>query len=104
MLSLDVVCVCRGQRLKHGASEGGLTLDPKSQNPFPHRLPSAVGGVQKSVSRGTEDGMSELDHVSHMPDGVESSQWDRLVAARRRKWDSEIKVGKTTLRYTHTHT
>ena len=36
--------------------------------------------------------MSELDHVSHMPDGVDISQWDRLVAARRRKWDSEIKV------------
>lgn len=67
-------------------------MDPKSQNPFPHRPPSAVGGGQKLVARGSEDGMSELDHVSHMPDGVDISQWDRLVAARRRKWDSEIKV------------
>ena len=36
--------------------------------------------------------MNELDNVSHMLDGVDSSQWDRLVAARRRKWDSEMKV------------
>lgn len=36
--------------------------------------------------------MNELDNVSHMPEGVDSGQWDRLVAARRRKWESEMKV------------
>ena len=36
--------------------------------------------------------MSDLDHPSHMPEGVDSNQWDHLVAARRRKWDSETKV------------
>lgn len=96
--------VCRGQKLKQGASEGGLTLDPNSQNPFPHRPPSAVGGGQKLVPRGSEDGMIELDHVSHMPDGVDISQWDRLVATRRRKWESEMKVGKTTVSCIHTLT
>ena len=36
--------------------------------------------------------MSELDHTSCMPDGVEGSQWERLVLARRRKWESEQTV------------
>ena len=76
--------------MKPGPSEGGLVPDPKSQNPFPQRPPSAVG--QKTVTRTGEDPMSELDHVSHMPDGVEGSQWERLVGARRRKWESEQKV------------
>ena len=87
--------LCRGQKLKPGPSEGGLVSDPKSQNPFPQRPPSAVGGGQKLATRGSgEDAMTELDRESHMPDGVEASQWERLVAARRRKWDSETKVGE----------
>ena len=80
--------------MKQGAGEG-LTLDPKSQNPFPNRPPSAVGGGQKLSVRGSEDALSELDHTSHMPEGVDASQWDRLVVARRRKWDSEMKVRRT---------
>ena len=92
-VSFPVWCVLfRGQRLKQGTSEGGLTLDPKSQNPFPNRPPTAVGGRQRIAARASEDGMNELDNVSHMPDGVDSGQWDRLVAARRRKWESEMKV------------
>ena len=39
--------------------------------------------------------MADLDHVSHMPDGVDTGRWDRLVAARRKKWDSELKVENT---------
>ena len=66
-------------------------LDPKSQNPFPHRPPTATGG-QRLVGKVSEDEMSELDHPSHMPEGVDPSQWDRLVGARHRKWDSETKV------------
>ena len=66
--------------------------DQKSQNPFPHRPPTAAGDGQKLTGKGSEDGMSELDHPSHMPEGVDGVQWDRLVAARRRKWDSETKV------------
>ena len=42
--------------------------------------------------------MSELDHSSHMPDGVDTLQWDRLVLARRRKWDSEAKVDRERAR------
>lgn len=96
--------------MKQATSEGNLTLDPKSQNPFPIRPPSAVGGGQKLTARGSEDAMSELDHVSHIPDGVDTGQWDRLVAARRKKWDSEMKVVRPPLMCmlahtrTHTHT
>ena len=99
VLVIKVPCFCRGQRLKQGTSEGNLTLDPKSQNPFPIRPPSAVGGGQKLAVRGSEDGMSDLDHVSHIPEGVDTGQWDRLVVARRKKWDSEMKVAYSCITY-----
>ena len=83
---------CRGQKLKPGASEVGLVSDQKSQNPFPQRPPTAAGDRQSLTVKGSEDGMSELDHRSHMPEGVDAVQWDRLVLARRRKLDSETKV------------
>lgn len=95
--SYITVCCFRGQKVKQGTGEGLTILDPKSQNPFPHRPPTAVGGGGQKLSvRGSEDALSELDHVSHMPDGVDVTQWDRLVTARRRKWDSEMKVGHFT--------
>ena len=83
---------CRGQKLKPGASDGGLVSDQKSQNPFSQRPPTAAGDGQRLTVKGSEDGMSELDHPSHMPEGVDAVQWDRLVLARRRKLDSETKV------------
>ncbi|CAI8036584.1 Cilia- and flagella-associated protein 43 [Geodia barretti] len=82
----------RGQKLKPGASEGGLMSVQKSQNPFSQRPPTAAGDGQRLSVKGSEDGMSELDHPSHMPEGVDAVQWDRLVLARRRKYDSETKV------------
>ena len=82
--------------MKPGASEGGLVADQKSQNPFPQHSPTAAAGDgQKLATKGSEDGMSELDHPSHMPEGVDAVQWDRLVATRHRKVDSETKVGWT---------
>ena len=81
-----------GQRLKLGPSEGGLVPDPSSQNPFAQRPSSAVGG-----GRG-ENPMAELDHVSHKPEELESSAWERFVVARRRKVEGEQKVGLQTCR------
>lgn len=75
-----------GQRLKLGPSEGALVPDPTSQNPFAQRASSAVGG-----GRG-EDPMAELDHVSHMPEGIDASTWERFVTARRKKVESEQEV------------
>lgn len=75
-----------GQRLKLGPSEGALVPDSTSQNPFAQRASSAVGG-----GRG-EDPMAELDHVSHIPEGIDASTWERFVAARRKKVESEQKV------------
>lgn len=37
--------------------------------------------------------MDELDDEQHMPEGVESAVWQRLVQARRQKVDSEQQVG-----------
>ena len=34
--------------------------------------------------------MSELDQPSHAPEGVEPGVWERLVAARRHKVESEL--------------
>jgi len=75
-----------GQRLKLGPSEGTLVPDPTSQNPFAQRASSAVGG-----GRG-EDPMAELDHVSHIPEGIDASTWERFVTARRKKVESEQEV------------
>lgn len=36
--------------------------------------------------------MDELDDEQHMPEGVESAVWQRLVQARRQKLDSEQQV------------
>ena len=36
--------------------------------------------------------MDELDDEQHMPEGVESAVWQRLVQARRQKVESEQQV------------
>ncbi len=79
--------------MKLGPSEGILVPDAKSPNPFAQRPPSAAGGRAHAM----DDPMAELDQLSHMPDGVEPSAWDRLVVARKRKVDSEQKVHRTWL-------
>ena len=38
--------------------------------------------------------MSELDDISNMPEGMDIHQWERFVAARHRKVESERKVCK----------
>lgn len=73
-------------------------VEPKTANPFTPR-PSSASLTQKpsNVSCISSEMMSELDNPSHMPDGVESNQWDRLVASRHKKVDSELKV--STINY-----
>lgn len=73
----------RGQRLKP-ASEGALTQQPSS----------GVGGV---TSVKVEEMMSDLDQLCHAPDGVEVAMWERLVAARRRKVESELHTKRLAL-------
>ena len=80
-----LLCVSRGQRLK--GVEGGLQHDPSSTNPFAHRPVSALGGKKTGG-----DALVELDHPSNIPEGVDRPVWDRLVHARRRKFESELKV------------
>ena len=78
--------------MKQGPSEGTLVPDPKSQNPFAHRPSSAARGGQ---GQPWEDPMSELDDAANMPEGLDPSQWERFVIARRVKVESEQKVGQT---------
>ncbi len=44
------------------------------------------------TSRMVENVMAELDHMSYMPDGLDAPAWDRFVAHRHRKVESESKV------------
>ena len=88
----------RGQKLKVATSisESGTTIDPKTANPFTPR-PSSASLSHKSSGPGlsgklSSEIMADLDNLSNMPEGVEPSQWDRLVAARHKKVDSEQRV------------
>ena len=80
----------RGQKLKQGPSDGGMVADPSSDNPFALRPSSAAkGGVRVG---GWEEQMAELDHVSHMPENLDPSNWDRFVIYRHKKVESEQRV------------
>lgn len=57
--------------------------ESKSQNPFVQRPTSPLN---------VKDLMVELDQAAHMPEGVEASVWERFVACRHKKVDSETKV------------
>eukprot|EP00731_Ephydatia_muelleri_P020647 Em0013g374a len=86
----------RGQRLKPAPSEGALLQEAISQNSSGERPPSAsLGG---GALRPSDDLMGELDHLSNMPEGLSLSAWERFVAARRRKVESEQKVKATALK------
>lgn len=77
----------RGQKLKPGMEALVHVGDPTSQNLFAVRPMSAAHG-----GRDGENVMGELDHVSHMPEGLESHSWERFVTHRHRKVESEMKV------------
>ena len=85
------------QKLKAAISgtEGVAVIDLKTVNPFTPR-PSSASLAHKPSGLGLTgkptDIMAELDSLSHMPDGVDPAQWDRLVAARHRKVESEQRV------------
>ena len=76
----------RGQKHK---SNIDLTVvgDPNSLNLFAMRPSSS------SSMRDMENPMAELDGPAYMPEGLEPHTWERFVAHRRRKVESEAKVG-----------
>lgn len=74
----------RGQKLK--ASVDPILGDPLSQDLFAMR-PSSSGTM-----RDGDNPMGELDHVSHMPEGLEPFSWERFVIHRHKKLESEAKV------------
>lgn len=79
-----------------------LLQSSKSENPFtPHpssgslaHKPSGTisgGGVTREK---VEERMKELDSILNMPEAVEVAQWERFVAYRHRKVESEMKVSQ----------
>ncbi len=75
----------RGQ--KHKTSAVDLVVgDPNSFNLFAMR-PSSSGTMREM-----ENPMTELDNPAYMPEGLEPHTWERFVAHRRRKVESEAKV------------
>ncbi|XP_015758446.1 PREDICTED: cilia- and flagella-associated protein 43-like [Acropora digitifera] len=79
----------RGQKQLKAAAEshGELT---ESGNPVVPRPSSSR--TQSEAQRSLERAMDELDDEQHMPEGVESAVWQRLIQARRQKLESEQQV------------
>lgn len=79
----------RGQKQLKAAAEshGELT---ENGNPVVPRPSSSR--TQSEAQRSLERAMDELDDEQHMPEGVESAVWQRLVQARRQKLESEQQV------------
>lgn len=74
----------RGQ--KHKTMVESVVGNPKSQDLFSLR-PSSSG-----MTREGENPMAELDTVGYMPEGLEPSLWERFIAHRHKKVDSESRV------------
>lgn len=70
----------RGQKAKGGSI-------------VPGSMPQNVFSLRRSTSGPlNEDPMADMDNVAHMPEGLETHLWDRFVAHRHRKVESESKV------------
>ncbi|XP_068708688.1 cilia- and flagella-associated protein 43-like [Montipora foliosa] len=76
----------RGQKQLKAATESHGDL-PESGSPFGPRPSSSR--THSEAQRSLERAMDELDDEEHMPEGVESAVWQRLVQARRQKLESE---------------
>ena len=79
----------RGQKQLKAATESHGDL-PESGSPFVPRPSSSR--TTSEAQRSLERAMDELDDEQHMPEGVESAVWQRLVQARRQKVESEQQV------------
>lgn len=79
----------RGQKQLKAATESHGEL-PESGSPFGPRPSSSR--TNSVALRSLERAMDELDDEQHMPEGVESAVWQRLVQARRQKVESEQQV------------
>jgi hypothetical protein len=76
----------RGQKHKTMVESVAGNPSLKSQDLFSVR-PSSSGAVREG-----ENPMTEMDNVVHMPEGMEMSVWERFIAHRHRKVESESKV------------
>lgn len=79
----------RGQKQLKAATESHGD-HPDGGSPFGPR-PSSSRSNSVAI-RSLERAMDELDDEQHMPEGVESTVWQRLVQARREKVESEQQV------------
>lgn len=79
----------RGQKQLKAATESHGD-HPDGGSPFGPR-PSSSRSNSVAI-RSLERAMDELDDEQHMPEGVESAVWQRLVQTRREKVESEQQV------------
>lgn len=78
---------------KHKMSTADLIMgDPNSLNLFATRPSSASTPRGAGAGAEQENPMAELDSPSYMPEGLELHTWERFVAHRHRKVESEGKV------------
>jgi len=88
----------RGHRLKllettesivpaRAPSPASTNRTGSSNKSFTAQSINATGGT-----RVVETVMAELDHMSHMPEGLDAPAWDRFVDHRHKKIESEGKV------------
>lgn len=75
----------RGQQ-KHKTMVETVVGNPKSQDLFSVRPSSS------SMMREPEDPMTELDSAIYMPEGLEAFLWEKFLAHRHKKVDSESRV------------
>lgn len=95
-LKLDVHHFNRGHKLKSEVAGGEVPAVKSDNVPVPSSgsLNVKTSGVAAvgSGNWSVEEMMSELDVPTNMPEGIDLIQWERLVAARHSKVESERKV------------
>ena len=64
----------------------------RSRGPRPSICGASMRRRDSRVRGGLRVSVVELDHAFHMPEGLDAATWDRLVAYRHKKIESENKV------------
>ena len=80
---------CRGQKQLKIAADTQVETEGGG-SPFTPRPSSSR--AHSAAARTLEKAMVELDDEQHMPEGLETSVWQRFVDTRRQKVDSEQQV------------
>ena len=88
----------RGHRLKLMETTDSVNVRASSpastSKTMSSKSVSGPGVSAGGAGRVVENVMAELDHISYIPEGLDAPAWDRFVAHRHKKVESESKVRK----------